>query len=341
MSDSARHLCSLAALLTLCGCSALRGPDPSVELLQAELRWMEDNLYQLDDQLDRCCEQLESARRNNAILRLELAEVKDSAKKPAASKSTQEGDRGKGDFDELSDEELYDLKSPVVVTGEADDQPRQPKSTPDDKQDGTDQLPDAKIRIEGLPDTESLPAPQVEPGDPANNPFEPDEVNGDPDRVTRIVLNRKLTGGYNFDRQSGHEGVMVVIEPQNAYAQYMPVPGEVTVEVRDPHRPGLGGRVGKWKFDAVESAAFLKQTAMGRGIHLQLPWPGAPPRNEHLVLTVAYETPDGRQLRSEKQITIRPTVSALVAQANEAERREWSPDRPVQTAASAKWRAER
>ena len=51
-------------------------PSSTVELLESELRWMEDNLYIKDDQLETALLALESARRDNAILRLELAEAR-------------------------------------------------------------------------------------------------------------------------------------------------------------------------------------------------------------------------------------------------------------------------
>ena len=79
------HRLFIVLLGLACGCNQQRAirnvtdalvtqPDPTVELLESELRWMEDNLYQLDAQLEASKRQLDSTRRENAALRLELAE---------------------------------------------------------------------------------------------------------------------------------------------------------------------------------------------------------------------------------------------------------------------------
>ena len=51
----------LLACLHCCGCMA---PDPSVELLEGELRWMENQLYMLEDELQQKCDQLADCRAN-------------------------------------------------------------------------------------------------------------------------------------------------------------------------------------------------------------------------------------------------------------------------------------
>ena len=52
---------SLAAVsLLLSGCIT---PDPSVDLLEGELRWMEDQLYMMEDQLDERCQELVACRK--------------------------------------------------------------------------------------------------------------------------------------------------------------------------------------------------------------------------------------------------------------------------------------
>ena len=66
----------LIAVITFAGCQTT---DPSVELLESELRWMEDQLYSLDRQLDRTCMQLASAKNSNRALQRELAGLKNAA----------------------------------------------------------------------------------------------------------------------------------------------------------------------------------------------------------------------------------------------------------------------
>lgn len=381
-------LCLLAATTAGCGAvrtvnSLSRDTDPSVELLQAELRWMEDNLYRMDDQLDRSLTQLQSTQRDNAVLRLELAEARRDCNGagPAAGyrdstpASNGQGDRSgnpsdllrptrasmpktpgdqsadDSDFDQPSDEDLYDLDNlspPDVRLGPSEESEAIKTPTPqvDLRQTPTEADPRNNplnvgddVQVEGLP---VLPPKSVLPKDKSNlqdpfrsdDPFDSDEearTQSTLQQVARIVLNRQLTGGYNFDKQVGHDGIMVVIEPQNSYAQYLPLSGDITVEARDPLKPGIAGRVGKWKFNPSEAADHLKQSMLGKGFHLELPWPNSPPQSEHLLLKVTYLNSTGRELQAERMIRIEPTVPALAAKATEAERSRWSPNRSSAT----------
>src|SRR5690606_23191156 len=104
--------------------------------------------------------------------------------------------------------------------------------------------------------------------------------------VARIAVNRHLTGGYDFDGRPGDEGVLVVVEPLDVTGQHVAVPGDLVIEVRDPDRPGPVARVARWEFDRQETAGLFQRSLLGRGIHLKLPWPGAPPDTERLLLSV-------------------------------------------------------
>lgn len=373
-----RHLKRIAVLVSLasfagCGGRAVGNfagnvasrvvaqPDPAVELLQSELRWMEDNLYRMDDQLESCLAQLESSRRNNAVLRMEIAELRGASGRPGGDSETpgqtqqqgnQDGDRIglQGPFDEERDDfQDPSFKLPDIRLGDAQEDPAQENPA---QASPAVQQPAGDVKLEQLPDPSSLePRDDSDPpsGIPPGNPFKGDAEPAEPepasaDEVTRIKLNRKLTGGFNFDGRPGHEGVMVVIEPQNAYSQYVPLPGPITVEVRDPANPGLAGRIGKWKFDEVEASAMMKKTPLGEGIHLELPWPGAPPQSEQLSLLVSYQTPDGRRIDAQKNIRVELQTSALVSKADKAER-QWSPYRrpnsAKRTATAPTWQSAR
>ena len=187
------------------------------------------------------------------------------------------------------------------------------------------------VELQAIPDPRFTPGAPVEIPKPDPFPDEP-ETGGDPSvedprSVMQIKLNR-LTGGYNFDGKPGHEGLMVVIEPQNRFGTYTRASGELTIEVTDPSRSGVAGRVGKWKFDSIDTRRFIKETRSVKGVEMQLPWPGAPPENRRLQLDVSYQLADGRTLTAEKKILVIPVTSALVAKANGGQTN-WSPQRPA------------
>ncbi len=48
----------------------------------------------------------------------------------------------------------------------------------------------------------------------------------------------------------------------------------------------------------------MKQTLLGRGIHLQLPWPDQPPDADRLKLQVTYRGLDGQVLEAEREFQL-------------------------------------
>ncbi len=62
-----RHaLIAIALFLVASGC---RGTDSSIELLESELRWMEDQIYTMDRELAHAQAKLDSAQRYNESLK--------------------------------------------------------------------------------------------------------------------------------------------------------------------------------------------------------------------------------------------------------------------------------
>lgn len=358
-------------------------PDSTVELLEAELRWMEDNLYRIDDKLETTLLQLESARRDNAMLRLELTEALGENKSRASQDSAS--------F--YGEPALQDLTPPVVVD-QAFPAPQSPPSmqiVPPQTTTAPQVFPAASspaasspaaasggydeetqplgdddpynIIDYGTPTPAPIPTPipngtrgnepssdgpiPTEPlpdGDNGGDPFEddPEPIEPEPEpevpnSVKRIELNPRLTGGYNFDKIPGHEGLMVVIEPKDQFGRYVPASGEVIVEVTDPSQRGFAaGRVAKWKFDSLEARQHLRQSAMGKGVHLQLPWPAAPPQNRNLQVKVSYQLANGKTLSANKNVLVELLTSTLVEKANAAGQT-WSSERPSTTLSPPKF----
>jgi hypothetical protein len=123
--------------------------------------------------------------------------------------------------------------------------------------------------------------------------------------VTHIVLNQKLTGGFDFDKsKTGDEGVTVVIEPRNGDGAYVPLSGELTVVLLDPAEEGEAQRIARFDFDAIEASRHLRKSLLGKGIHLDLRWPDQAPRHEIVRIAVRYTTPEGRKLEARRDVKI-------------------------------------
>ncbi len=124
-------------------------------------------------------------------------------------------------------------------------------------------------------------------------------------RVTHIFVNPLLTGGSDFDRQPGDDGIVVVIEPRNRDDAFVPLAGPITVLVLDPAKTPEQGRIlARWEIPANEAQQTLRNSPTVRGIQLRLPWSATPPQTSRLQLHVRYLTVDNRDLRAERDLFI-------------------------------------
>ncbi len=238
-------------LLSATGCRGSRRDDAYMEMLDAEKRWLESQLYDADYDLDLLEEQLESTRRENDLLRAEISGKSSSGGAfEGGGNSNPDGEPGQGG-----------LRPPdIEIPGGAN-------ST-----NGPELAPQTARKID--------------------------------QRVTRIVLNPLLTGGYNLDNEPGDDGLSIVIEPRNAIGEYVKRAAPVRIALLDPRLKGAEARVAQWEFDQSEAGEKLRTTSMGKGIHLRLPWPNRPPKNSRLKLFVRYVAPDGKQLEADREVYI-------------------------------------
>ena len=124
------------------------------------------------------------------------------------------------------------------------------------------------------------------------------------ERVAKVVLNRRLTGGFNTDRRLGDDGVMVVLEPRNESDQLVARPGHIAVAVIDPQLSGEQSHVARWEFESHEAMQYFRKTALGEGYHLDLRWPNRPPEHGRLMLVVQFTSPEGKEFEVSQSILV-------------------------------------
>lgn len=117
-------------------------------------------------------------------------------------------------------------------------------------------------------------------------------------QVRRITLHRVLTGGWNRDGSPGDEGLSVVVEPRDAQGRVLPAVASVTVVLVDPALPGDQSQVARWDVPAADMANSYRNTPLAEGFYLRLPWPDQPPAHGRLEVFVRYTTGDGRRLEA-------------------------------------------
>jgi len=292
---------SIAAVILTLGLSlGCQTTDPSIELLESELRAQENDIYALDRQNSRLLAQLASCRKNNQALRQQLSQRAPSGEpsaKPSRSarptapreRQTPQDTRPRPPASPVPDPanvDPNDLEIPEIDLG--------PDAQPDAE---TDSLPGDGEAMD--PSSDGIDAPETQPSDEADSDDQAVNVG-----VTRIVLNSRLTGGYDEDGQPGDEAIMVVVEPQNSAGEYVPLPGDLSVVVTDPNASEPMRELARWEFDASETVPWMKKSLLGRGVHLQLPWPNQPPSSERLKLFVRYRTATGEELIAQREVRV-------------------------------------
>ncbi|MGY8770744.1 MAG: hypothetical protein ACKVH8_20225 [Pirellulales bacterium] len=269
------------SILVLSGCRS----DPSITLLESELRYLEDKVYALQDVVDQKEDQISSSQKENNSLRKRLGLPADFSQ--TNNSSTELNRLSRSDTPRLSKPDpnslSIDFGTPVDMSSNA--------GTSDSVIQEVS-LPLSNTANESAPSAPSITTP----------PLETKPITDF--RIDSIKLSPRLTGGYDFDDTPGDEGVMVVLEPRNKLGQYIARAAPVSVVVLDPAFQGDAAYVARWDFETIETAKYLKESLFGRGIHLKLPWPNGLPKHQELLLFVRYQTIDGTKLQEKKDILI-------------------------------------
>lgn len=150
--------------------------------------------------------------------------------------------------------------------------------------------------------SEALPAP-ILPA-PSNQPSAPELLPEPEDKkVSALYIDPHHTRGLDLDRQSGDDGLRVVIEPRNSAGQFVPTTGKVSVVVLDPSRPGEAARLGRWEFDA-DVIRYQLRLSGKRNIPLELPWTGPRPQSSKVTMFVRLETESGEQVEASRDVNV-------------------------------------
>ncbi len=278
ISDFIFH--ATGALVALVGIAGCRHADLNRELVERELRLQEDELYRLHDEIAKSENLLEAAERKNEVLERELQQARAGGAvapevlptmPPAPPDPTR--DRAPRPDSGVPPLELAPPK--VEVPGLQGPPPSAPGRT---SWNSTRGVRSASFEE---PIDEPAGAPDGDPHDAADG------------RVAKIVINRRLTGGYNADHRLGDEGITVVIEPRNSDDRIVDRPGDLAIVVVDPALSTEEGRVARWDFRAAEIQKLLGKSAESDGIHLEVPWPERIPSHERLMVFARFTTADG------------------------------------------------
>ncbi|MGB8852209.1 MAG: hypothetical protein WCC69_01415 [Pirellulales bacterium] len=287
-----RLLSAFVAVAGLAGCKS----DLNQQLLERELRYQEDQIYNLQDELQVACAKLERAAGENASLKKQLGVGADAVpSRPGLGRPRPSG-----------------LPAPVNVPPaieipDGGGAPRPPAS-----RGGPPAGPLAPPALEGVP-----PLPANGGASAVPTPAEPAlslpdtaaavpppiqrlayEAPADAAPVARLVVNADQTACLDTDGDGRSEGLSIVFEPRDAEERLTAATGNVTITVFDAAAgadpaTGEGTPIANWDIPAADIPRHFRRTSRMRGLHFSLPWPGSPPAGSHARVVVRLAPADG------------------------------------------------
>ena len=313
-----RRLSPLVAAIALVavGCKS----DLNQQLLERELRYQEDQIYQLQDELAEKCARLEYVAGENSSLRKQLG-VSDA---DSAAPSRGRRPRTPG----------VPPATNVPPAIEIPDAPRLPRGGPAGQGGGATPRADgppvdlAPPTLEGVPPLPAEPggsAPTTDSGsglslppaaaviDPAARPIE--SVEADPPvqaaaaeapapalvrrsydepagggEAIRLAINPSASSGVDANGDGQSEGLSLAIEPRNSGERLVSLAGNVTITAYDAAAGSGSPPLARWTVTAADAAACFRPTGRRRGLVVDLPWQGTPPAAGHVRVTVESPT---------------------------------------------------
>lgn len=258
-----------AVCVLLLGCRNDPYLDSHIEILNAERRALEDQLYQLEYDYEKKVAEVER-------LKEKLGDGDEGESRRRRSDDTPRVDFPSDDFDSL------DLSPPSVTPG----------------------VPDVPSIELPEPNTSSRLHSRTMPTEPVR--AGPSLLEPDDPRITHIHVDPLQTGGSDFDQRPGDDGIFLVLQPRNRSDRFVPLAGPITVVALDYSRREAGAepRFAKWDLTAQQVDNALQNNSTQKGIYLRLPWAEETPTSSKLMVAVRYSTADGRKLDASRDIFV-------------------------------------
>jgi len=276
--DGCRWTASRWAAVVVAACAAAGcKSDLSQQLLERELRYQEDQIYQLQDELQEKCARLDMLSGENASLPIEAPELPRSAAPPAGplAPPSLDGVPPLPDRSEAVPPAPETVPALPVSDGEA------PLS-----------LPPAAMKL----DPAARPAAVALPGDDVRR------LSFETAQPTHVVVTVARTACVDADGDGTSEGLKVVFEPRDAEERLAAAAGDVEITA---FAADGGTTLGTWRIAAAEVAGGFRPTGRDRGVSLTLPWQVAPPAGGHVRVAVRFTVPGAAALEADALIPSR------------------------------------
>ena len=289
-----RHASRWTAIVAFsCVVAAGCKSDLSQQLLERELRYQEDQIYQLQDELQEKCAHLDSVTSENVSLRKQLGvspgdslgRSRSGAPRPASAPVA---------------------VPPAIEIPEAI-RPPSPAATPL-APPTLDNIPPLPVRPSAVSEPTPLALPAPADADearvplPVAVPVSYDQSFSD-GRPARLVVTAASTSCFDDNGDGISDGIAVTVEPRDAAEKLVPAPGAVEVTVFDIAEPTTA--IASWSFSSEQAASHFRPTTRLRGLHFPLRWNGVPPQADHVRVVVRITGAEGAVLETDATVPAR------------------------------------
>jgi len=283
-SRGMRRCAPLVVLCAIAGCKS----DLNQQLLERELRYQEDQIYQLQDELQQKCASLDALSSENATMRRQLGvSPGDSLGRPRAGTSRPASPIAIPPALEIP--EAIQAPTPAAT-------PLAPPTL--------DNIPPLPVRPSSAPEPTplSLPEPTAAAPQPVAVPVAYDEPLAD-GRPARLVVNLAATSCFDDDGDGRSDGIAVTVEPRDASERLVAAPGPVSITAFDTG--DVSTPLATWSLSDEQAAAHFRPTTRLRGLHIPLRWTGLPPAGDHVRIVVRITGPEEAVLETDATVPVR------------------------------------
>lgn len=127
--------------------------------------------------------------------------------------------------------------------------------------------------------------------------------------ITRLDINRLLSGGLDRDGIPGDETITILVTPRNSSGEAVRTDGRLEIELLDFTRPAEEQRIAHWQWTEEETAQAWYAGVFGDGFRLTAPMPQLPMTGQ-VTVHARFFTVDNQQFDVVSPLLLRTSAPA-------------------------------
>lgn len=103
----------------------------------------------------------------------------------------------------------------------------------------------------------------------------------------RLVID-SLSGGADYDRRPGDDGVTVYLRPVDRDGDAVKVPGDITIQLYDLAAPAQANFIGEYKVPVDQVGRLWHGKLLSQHYTIKCPWPHGPPQHAEITIRALF-----------------------------------------------------